>query len=288
VVAGRVAVLITDESSKVNINTAGGQAVGPGGPVLSDEVRLTWAINEGVGAQEVDIRSVPNFDVITGAQVAQLRNGSAEGGTFLALNTNLNAAPYDYDAALPGYGGVDDNGSALWMALNGIDDDGDAYYYLYDGIDNDGDGFIDEADEYFLGVDELWEGIDEPSEHQLFRPLRNKLAETDLTDNDLDGSVDEIGELGDRIFRTKDQSSLVANIDDPIDGRQSAPAILYARRGREHPAADHPAGERVETRLQLRAGGQHRPGVAGRLGLSGLHRPAGVHPGDPVRGRAAA
>ena len=209
VVAGRVAILITDEASKVNLNTAGGQAVGPAGPVLTDGVRLTWAANEGLGTQEVDLRSVPNFDVVTGAQLAQLRNGSPEGGPFFAIDADLNppaaTASYLYDAALPGYGGVDDNGTALWMSLNGIDDDGDAFYYLYDGIDNDLDGATDNAPEYYLGVDELWEGIDEPSEHQLFRPLRNTLAETDGIDNDLDTSVDEIGEFGDRLFRTKDQ-----------------------------------------------------------------------------------
>ncbi len=211
-IAGRVAVLITDEASKINLNSAGGQAIGPAGQFPAEGVRLTWAANEGVGTHEVDIRSVPNFGPATGQQVAQIRGGSPEGGVPFGINVNLNGAPYEYDAALPGYGGVDDNGNALSLSLNGIDDDGDAYYYLYDGIDNDFDGTIDEADEYLVGIDELWEGIDEPAEHQLFRPLRNSLAETDGLDNDLDDSVDEIGELGDRLFRTQDQSTLISGI----------------------------------------------------------------------------
>ncbi len=211
-VAGRVAVLITDESSKINLNTAAGEAVGPGGQTPADGVRLTWAADQGIGTQEVDLRSLPNFDVFTAAQTAQLRNGSPDGAAPFALDTNLDATPYDYDIALPGYGGVDDNGNALTLSLNGIDDDGDAPYYLYDGIDNDFDGAVDNPEEYYVGVDELWEGIDEPAEHQLFRPLRNRLAETDRIDNDLDQSVDEIGEFGDKVFRTKDQVLQISNI----------------------------------------------------------------------------
>jgi hypothetical protein len=184
-VAGRVAILITDEASKINLNKAGGLAATTN---ASGDLQLTWAFNEGVGTEEVDIRSVPNFGVPTGQQVAQLRHGTPQGGPFFNLAANLNGAAYDYDVAMPGYGGVDDNGNTLWMSMNGIDDDGDGL------------------------IDELWEGIDEPSEHQLFRPLRNALAETDTIDNDLDDSTDEIGEYGDRLFRTQDQVTLVSNI----------------------------------------------------------------------------
>ncbi|MCC6695227.1 MAG: lamin tail domain-containing protein, partial [Candidatus Hydrogenedentes bacterium] len=228
-IAGRVAVLITDESSKINLNTAGSQAVGPGAPGVTDDVRLTWAINEAIGTQEIDLRPIPNFDVATGLQVAQQRNGMPADMLVpfpeFPLRSNLpdydpaNPVPaipvsLDYDIRLPGYGNVDDNGNALTLMLNGIDDDGDAFYYLSDGINNDAQNGTDAGDpnEYFLGIDELWEGIDEPAEHQLYRPLRNTLAETDALDNDQDGSFDEIGEFGDRLYRTKDQIINVSGI----------------------------------------------------------------------------
>jgi hypothetical protein len=158
--------------------------------------------------------------------------------------------PYYYDVSLPGYGRVDDNANAFLMAFDGIDNDGDSLYYQTDGIDNDKNGDVDEPGEGALvGTDEgfiHWdldgdgvmddlpglEGIDEPSELQRFRPYRHFIAEQesgldnllfdedfdtildfDSFDNDGDGITNEIGELGDRPFRTYDQLTLALDFN---------------------------------------------------------------------------
>lgn len=165
-----------------------------------------------------------------------------------------------YDVSLPGYGFMDDDGSALWMATNGIDDDGDAFWYQTDGIDNDINGEADEAGEgKLVGTDEglipydytgdgireyaTLEGIDEPNEFQHFRPYRNVAAENDLgpDDGNLDGGVDvapidndgndiynEIGEFADKLYLTAEQIVTVDEIDDGIYDELNAVLTVHS------------------------------------------------------------
>ncbi|HEO71455.1 MAG TPA: hypothetical protein ENN80_09335, partial [Candidatus Hydrogenedentes bacterium] len=160
-------------------------------------------------------------------------NGATEGRGFLpGKNTNPALIPsvldvpaafgdrqFIWDYSMPGYGRVDDDASAFWMA--------------FDGLDNDGDGLVDEGLGRLPPLDrghplyqdtnaplylrKKWErvasdgqlggleGIDEPSERRLYRPYRNLFAEDDGGDNDGGGLVDEVGELGDRVFSTREQ-----------------------------------------------------------------------------------
>ncbi len=248
VVAGRVAVQIVDEASKFNLNTTGAIATAleldPNDTTRpQDNLRLVPPHNEGIHAGELDPRVLPGIGVQRGLDFAVERTGehrdaggrgkpqnftqpgnsgllnpndqndSDENGTF----DNTAEAGYAYDTYFPGFGMTDDNANALQLQFNGIDDDGDGAYYLNDNRDNDGDGFFDEPDEARFGIDEPFEGIDEPQELQLYRPLRNRLAELDGRDNDNDGSVDEIGELGDKLYNTGDEMR-AALFGDMSDG----------------------------------------------------------------------
>ena len=201
---GRMAILITDESSKVNLNAAGGYTLNDfASPEFVPPLALTHAFNQGVSAYEYDLRVVPQIGQVRSDRLWNYRMGAADGVGFRSADYPYDALdPFDlslgnfgYDVSLPGYGGVDDNGNVLWMATNGIDDDGDGY--VDEGLvayDHDGDGTLE------LGT---LEGIDEPLEFQQYKPYRNLIAEFDgFVDNDGDGAVDEIGELGDRVFRT--------------------------------------------------------------------------------------
>ena len=213
-IVGRMAILITDESSKVNVNATGGYTYndfpfGPGDIPGNPQITLTRSMSLGIDTREYDTRVLgsvaPNdMDADRARWTWQLRMGAPEGFYEAALpyyNVNLEA-----DVKTPGLGFVDDNGNALWMAL--------------DGIDNDGNGFIDDGlipHDYDFNpgtpdtlADKL-EGIDEPLEYQLFRPLRNPIAEGGLGDNDDDGVIDERGELADKVLKTHEQVKLVDN-----------------------------------------------------------------------------
>ncbi|MCC6155401.1 MAG: hypothetical protein IT367_16655, partial [Candidatus Hydrogenedentes bacterium] len=247
VVAGRVAIQIVDEASKFNLNTAGAITTAleldPNDTTRpQDNMRLVPPHNDGIHAGELDPRVLPGIGVERGLDFAVERTGEhrdaggagkpqnfTDAGNLGLLNPNdqndsdadgnfdNNAeAGYAYDTYFPGLGMTDDNANVLQLQFNGIDDDGDGAYYLNDNRDNDNDGVFDEPDEARFGIDEPFEGIDEPQELQLFRPLRNRLAELDGLDNDNDGSVDEIGELADKLYNTGDEmrSALFGQLSD--------------------------------------------------------------------------
>lgn len=276
--AGRAAVLITDEQSKVNLNVAGAQTYDPFGGAEefggqgSGASALYRALADGVTTAEYETRALPDIGVARAQHLWQLLTGAPKGVSFDAVQTSddqpqgaTKLATYLYDVSLPGFGRVDDNGNALLLSLNGINDNADritpepatfdrpiadeglrtprftelSLDYLSDRskvpVDRDGDSDIDEFDlppEYWtetygryrpytlrLG---LLEGIDEPGEMQRFRPLRNDLAERDVgdidaglggpLDNDSNEVANELGELGDRNLRTREQ--IEADLDD--------------------------------------------------------------------------
>ena len=256
-IIGRQAILITDESSKVNVNQAGGLTYISNPIDNLDRTPLTRATGTGFTTHQYDLRALDDIGDALADRLWTARMGSSFGSSHPSFRTGSalatteytrsiiplflsfqNYAPLAYDISFPGYGFVDDDGSILWMATNGLDDDGDAYWYQNDGIDNDGNGLIDEPGEgELVGVDEgfkaydytgngvaefaMPEGMDEPGEFQRFRPYRNIAAEQNLdpsidgnltgandandNDNDSDRIFDEIGEFGDRPFRTTEQ-----------------------------------------------------------------------------------
>ncbi|MDZ4859493.1 MAG: lamin tail domain-containing protein [Candidatus Hydrogenedentes bacterium] len=236
-IAGRVAIHIVDEASKVNLNNAGAIATvvpqeNPGASATDGFIysqhrdQFTFARNEGSGSGEYETRVLPIIGIERALDIAMTRDGEHKGPdagsgkpqNFPLLNPlddndsdddgtidNPAEAGYAYDLYFPGFGRADDNANALQLQFDGLDNDGDGMYYVYDGVDNDGDTFTDEPDEASFGIDEPFEGIDEPAELQSFRPLRHRIAELDGVDNDGDGAIDEIGELGDRLYHTGDE-----------------------------------------------------------------------------------
>lgn len=226
---GRMAILIKDEASKVNVNAAGGYSYSVLKASADPNVPLTHAFNEGVGPHEYDMRVLPldfrsnNTTRSVGPAFADkfwdyrmgaprglgLKSDPAGFAPAIPILDPTNPDPFAADVGLPGYGFVDDNGNIISELL--------------DGIDNDGNGFIDDglfAYDYDNDpntpptISPHFEGLDEPQEWQRFRPLRNLIAETDGNDDDQDDSVDEIGELGDRYFHTNDQLKGVDQIGD--------------------------------------------------------------------------
>jgi hypothetical protein len=234
-VVGRFAVLITDENSKVNMNAAGGHTrVAEVEP--TDVIR---SMNQGVGPIEYETRPLPDLGQALSRNLWYILMGYPEATVF---GNEPDFIPFLDDATSPGYGLIDDNGNALSLALNGIDDDGDALYYKVqyedvpgipstgDNVDNDLDGLVDEPGEgYQMGVDEGLrgfdtngdgtldliseiEGVDEPGEYRSFQPYRDMFAEAQGLDIDLDGVPGEFGELGDTVFRTREQFQLADQI----------------------------------------------------------------------------
>ncbi|MBX3180253.1 MAG: hypothetical protein KF886_23125 [Candidatus Hydrogenedentes bacterium] len=212
--AGRAAVLVRDEAGKVNVNVAGGHNYDP---LLDGVVR---SLGRGATTAEIETRNLPDLGVATARHLWALRTGTPK---------DVPTQPgYEADIALPGYGRVDDNANALFTALNGIDDDGDglideglylpplsprAEAYLAGDPMSAADAGLARLElaetryaEYYAQLG-AFEGIDEPGELQRYRPLRNLVAEdanpynisgfVDGIDNDGDGSINEVGELGD-------------------------------------------------------------------------------------------
>jgi hypothetical protein len=308
-IAGRFAALITDESSKVNIDIAGAHMPNEHYNSLerrSEDSRrpIRRALSQGIGTHEYDMRVLPGIGNENATRVWNRKMGgpteanltipqfSLDGdgdvdaddirfqvrqNRLFASDTNGHSsfeAPIQADGSLrpdlldlnlPGYGGVDDNMSSLWMAVNGLDDDGDAEIYQNDGIDNDLNGWIDDPGEGVLvGVDEglraydydgdtvptnlsqpfeydldnldiefaNFEGVDDPGEFQLYRPLRNVYLEDGGFDEDLDELYDEFGEASDRVYHARDQLNSLFFVDDSGDSiadQQFRSAAVYPR-----------------------------------------------------------
>jgi len=231
---GRMAILITDESSKVNINAAGGwqyplfpdplSPLSPG-PLLglnSNEASvnttpLQRSFADGLGPHEFDTRVVPDIGHNRARWMWQYLMGARQG--FYAQdftdngppNQTYNLARFEFelegDATLPGYGYVDDNANLLQLALSRKNNRGGPNYVVDDSIFRD--ATVD------LGLDgDKWDGIDEPDEYQSFRPYRNLVAEDTVgpapgIDDDADDIVNEVGELGDQYYRTHQQLKLI-------------------------------------------------------------------------------
>ena len=217
--AGRAAVLINDEASKVNINSAGGHefyddairypnnlfSSGTDFAAVVDNV-IQRSLADGAGTYEYDTRTLPGVGTQGAQNLWAVLMGAPD--TDPTNFDNALLAPYRWDAFLPGYGRADDNGNAFLACFNGRDDDGDGlvdeglylppltfwtYAYVNDSadfqsLDTDEQNAVRNA--ALLELNEtkfvqyfnrlgLFEGVDEPGELQRFRPVRNLLAEND-------------------------------------------------------------------------------------------------------------
>lgn len=212
-IVGRMAIHVTDEASKPNMNVAGARYFES---LDGSNTPMRVAINQGLAPHEYDLRTLPGIGVAIGDRLWNFRMG-APGGNGFGTGAWANQAtpggnPLDYDVSLPGYGRVDDTGSLLYMLL--------------DGLDNNADGLIDTGLRPIDGRYPAFEGMDDPFEYRLFEPLRNRLAERDGVDNDpayyakSANGADEIGELGDRAFRSIEQMRLLDYHRDRNDPAQ--------------------------------------------------------------------
>lgn len=240
---GRAAVHIADESAKINANVAHAltyrdQPASPG----FDEGLLQRAMSSGSGPAEIDLRVLPGIGIALGQRITAARYGGPDGisiSSNRAITDILDGGdpltPFYLDVSLPGYGRVDDNANSLLLGLDRRNNNGDQYGGGF-GLQDEGmylprlsaltanalvaggfdtltaaqqDQVLDELratrfEEYYrrLGV---FEGIDEPEEFRRFRGSRNFIAERNGVDNDSDGVVGEVGELGDAAFQSFDQ-----------------------------------------------------------------------------------
>ena len=194
---GRIAVLIRDEASKVNINVANAYSYdeNPGDPTRP----MQRALSDGVGPHEYDLRVLPSIGLRKANSIFSWRMGAPDGDGFWAPTDNPEDVPDlvppsaaippeevleypGYDISVPGLGRADDNANAFWLAMNGIDDDGDGRV----------DEGINPAHINYLGC---FEGIDEPQEYQLAHLYPN-----------------EINAMGDARFRTGGHIQAVSGI----------------------------------------------------------------------------
>ncbi len=202
--AGRAAILIIDEASKVNLNIAGAHVYTPfdnaGNPVPPPS--LWRALGDGAGPWEYETRMLPHMGIVRAANLWGLLMGSPDGRPFGDADINPNAIPYQYDVSLPGYGRVDDSGTALLAALTGAPN-----YLRLPNTDPQRDRRDPDQIYRDLAMDPLglFKGIDDPQELRRYNPRRNLIAERDGVDNNRSGVADEPGELGDRQLQNIEQ-----------------------------------------------------------------------------------
>ncbi|HEX72176.1 MAG TPA: hypothetical protein ENN65_02560, partial [Candidatus Hydrogenedentes bacterium] len=193
--AGRAAILIIDEASKVNLNIAGAHVWAPydtdGNPTTTPS--LWRALGDGAGPWEYETRMMPQLGPIRAKNLWGLLMGSPDGRAF--GDAPVAGMPYQYDVSLPGYGRVDDSGTALLAALTGAPN-----YLRLPNPDPNRDRRDPDQIYRELLIDPLglFKGIDDPQELRRFNPRRNLIAERDGVDNNNSGVADETGELGDR------------------------------------------------------------------------------------------
>ena len=143
--AGRAAILIRDEASKVNMNAAGAHyldaislieaGLQPGDMIQNfgfdiDEpanFMQFWkpAFSSGASTNEYLTWLLPRVGPGRSLKIWNLLAGAPNGSMAVGddLRDLMNPL-FFYDVTLPGYGFVDDNANALLLAMNGIDDNG--------------------------------------------------------------------------------------------------------------------------------------------------------------------
>lgn len=245
-IIGRVAVRITDEASKVNLNTAGAFRYELNAGSASAQPFVVRAFGQGVSPFEYELRMLPGMGTGLDARLWGWKTGAGVWTSNTKVNTALPQLTFtslnptdpafsEWDLVAPGYGRVDDNANSLILAFNRRDDNGDGIFDTGVGLNppleyrhpalqellktgatnppaqvlNRKPDVIDAA--LRLG---LFEGIDEPGEWQYSAPLRHREAERNQNDDNNNGVVDERGELGDKIFTDVTEAEKLAQFDD--------------------------------------------------------------------------
>ena len=242
-IVGRLAITITDTASRVDIGAIGGFAREASFPASDGAFRRVRSIGEGVSPFEYEPRVLPAFGAARSEKLWNLTVGAPYGLTneFLPPGQPLYAAEYEFDVRHPGYGLVDDNVNALSLAMDGVDNDGTGLVDPVFSLGSPADS-IAVRQRYFasFGSPLAFEGIDEPTEYQRYRPLRNRIAESDGIDNNppLDitfsngdivawsvdpnrpSIIDEVGELGDLVLRSKEQIKQIVENENFVSGQR--------------------------------------------------------------------
>jgi len=153
-VVGRAAIQVVDESSKVNMNAAGGHIYRDDIDFNADTTagqHIERAMNQGASTFEYETRALPEvgraessyfWSMLTGAgYMVPNYDGTRWEYWPLSVEGKIQAATaipylppadagsigYAYDVSLPGYGRVDDNMNSLLLAFNGRADAGNAH-----------------------------------------------------------------------------------------------------------------------------------------------------------------
>ncbi len=137
-IIGRAAIHVADESSKVNMNAAGGHVYRDN--IAGDGRHIMRAFNQGVSTYEYETRALPDMGVKRASNLWGMLAGAGwmtdpptgskwnfgplpvKSGDTPLIEPPLQ--PYTYDISLAGYGRVDDNMNALLLAFNGRADAG--------------------------------------------------------------------------------------------------------------------------------------------------------------------
>lgn len=236
-IIGRLAVSITDEATRVNLNTAGGfrYSYDPYDPINSLTKPVIRSFGQGTSLFDYELRMLPGMGVELAERLWGWRSGARiwnsqidEWDTQLPVLTLSDPTPTyspqtDWHVVLPGYGRVDDNVNALVLAFNRRDDNADSIFdtgisinpppeYRHPELQklllsgSNASGLPNQvfnrkpdvlASAFRLG---LLEGIDEPEELQFTRPLRNQVVESNKEDDNQNELINEQGELGDSVF----------------------------------------------------------------------------------------
>ena len=229
-IVARIAVHISDEAGKANVNEAGGRTYLRGKGRRSTEPVQFWAdevfenvhrwplfasISAGRGPEEYELSVLPNMSQTLVDRVWNFKTG-APGGIGLASYSNTVLDPFsefdeltlngqliccDDDSFLPDHQYTffrDPQHYYYDVSLPGygrVDDNGNAFLLAFNGIDDDGDAIYYQTD-----------GID------------NNMNFNDGIDNDFDGLIDEAGEHidepGEGLLVGTDEGFRPWNLDD--------------------------------------------------------------------------
>ncbi len=176
--AGRYAVLIEDESAKVNVNVIHNFAADPApAPDLDPRtaamtnppaVGNVFAQNAGVSTFEISAREAVGATAADASRLVFYRHGLPHGDNLAPVTPYAAGGDERNRLYVPGQGRSESAGYT-----NAVNDDDDAsrLYHASDGIDNDGDGNVALPCAVDPNCDEADEGINEPQEFRVLIPF---------------------------------------------------------------------------------------------------------------------
>ncbi|MBI5118712.1 hypothetical protein HZA56_19765 [Candidatus Poribacteria bacterium] len=190
---GRYAVLVQDETGKININAAGNLA--SIGATAGDYTTYSHSASEGWSTFEINLENGLDLSLFAATPAAPkkivlYRNGLPGSST----TANVSAGADSNRILVGGQGNLDTTPGT--PATFDDDDDGfNRYFYATDGVDNDGDGSVDESGE----------GVNEQEEFRPLRPYRGSPLDYNQLNDDSDTVTDETNEADDQPILTLEQ-----------------------------------------------------------------------------------